>query len=397
MTKETWSDMPLKSLGEFRNGVNFDKSKKRKGEIGLINVKDIFTDIPSIDFENLDNVDLADESGIEKYYVKAGDLFFVRSSVKRDGVGLVSISSRDNSKAIHCGFVIRFRPDLEKINSRFLAYQLRSPLYRQKIIGMSGGSAIINISQETLGNLAVGIPSIPTQHRIADILSAYDNLIENNTRRIRILEKMAQSIYQEWFGKVDKDSLPEGWIINTLEQVSKNFDSKRIPLSSMKRAEMQGIYPYYGAAKVLDHINDFIFDGKYLLIAEDGSVITTDGKPVLQMAYSKFWVNNHTHILQGIDPISTEYLYLRLSELDINGYITGAAQPKITQANLNRITFLIPPKDILLEFNEIVLNLFDEMEILQRKNTNLRRTRDLLLPRLVSGEIEVSSLSEPVA
>ena len=152
MTSNKWLSTPLKLLGEFKNGVNFGKEKKRQGELRLINVKDIFTDIPVIDFETLDNVDLANEKGIENYFVKSGDLFFVRSSVKRDGVGLVSTASQDNLQAIHCGFVIRFRPKSQNINSRFLAYLLRSPLYRQKIIGMSGGSAIININQETLGN-----------------------------------------------------------------------------------------------------------------------------------------------------------------------------------------------------------------------------------------------------
>jgi type I restriction enzyme S subunit len=202
---------------------------------------------------------------------------------------------------------------------------------------------------------------------------------------------MAQSVYREWFGKVDATSLPEGWEATSLDKVSKNFDSKRVPLSSMKRAEMQGEYPYYGAAKVLDHVNDYIFDGKYLLIAEDGSVITTDGKPVLQMAYGKFWVNNHTHVLQGAGYISTEYLYLVLSQIIISGYITGAAQPKITQANLNRIPVILPPKELLLKFNKVFEDTFDLIETLNRKNANLRRTRDLLLPRLVSGEIELAN------
>ena len=120
MTNKGWLSTPLKSLGEFRNGVNFGKDKKQQGGLRLINVKDIFTDIPVLDFETLDNVDLADEKGIEKYFVESGDLFFVRSSVKRDGVGLVSMASRDNLQAIHCGFVIRFRPNSQNINPRFL-------------------------------------------------------------------------------------------------------------------------------------------------------------------------------------------------------------------------------------------------------------------------------------
>ena len=132
-----------------------------------------------------------------------------------------------------------------------------------KIKGQSQGATVSHLNMEDIRALV--LPELPlplTQRRIADILSAYDDLIEVNTRRIRILEDMAQSIYREWFGKVDEQSLPDGWTIKTLDKISRNFDSKRVPLSSMKRAEMQGDYPYYGAAKVLDYVNDYIFDGK---------------------------------------------------------------------------------------------------------------------------------------
>jgi type I restriction enzyme S subunit len=248
-------------------------------------------------------------------------------------------------------------------------------------------------------------PPLPIQRRIATTLSAYDDLIENNTRRIQILEEIAQALYREWFvyfrfpgyEKVrmlesSLGKIPEGWEVKTFGEVSLNFDSKRRPLSSLQRAVMKGDYPYYGAAKVFDHVNDYIFDGDYLLVAEDGSVITEDRKPVLQMAYGKFWANNHTHIIQGKPPISTEVLYLALSDFDISGYVTGAAQPKITQANLNRIPIIVPTEPLLEQFNSLTRNLFAQVETLKRQNANLRRTRDLLLPRLVSGEVDVSGL-----
>ncbi len=135
------------------------------------------------------------------------------------------------------------------------------------------------------------------------------------------------------------------------------------------------------------------FDGDYLLVAEDGSVITTDRKPMLQMAHGKFWANNHTHIIQGKSPISTEFLFLALSQVDITCYITGAAQPKITQENLNRIPIVLAPTEVLSVFNETVCPLFQQIFCLQRKQGNLRQTRDLLLPKLISGEIDISGLN----
>ena len=156
---------------------------------------------------------------------------------------------------------------------------------------------------------------------------------------------------------------------------------------------MQGEYPYYGAAKIFDHVNDYLFDGRYLLIAEDGSVITEDGTPVLQLVTGKFWVNNHAHVVQGKAPISTNFLHLFMSNVAISGYITGAAQPKINQDNLNRIPILSPPQRVLERFDKMIAPIFDNIVALDLKNTNLRQTRDLLLPKLISGEIDVSELN----
>ena len=247
-------------------------------------------------------------------------------------------------------------------------------------------------------------PPLPVQRRIAGILSAYDELMENSQRRIRLLEAMARALYREWFVHFrfpghekhprvasPLGDIPQGWEVKTLGQIAENFDRLRKPLSKMQRAEIQGEYPYYGAAKVFDHINDFIFDGEYLLMAEDGSVITTERAPVLQLVNEKFWPNNHTHVLRGKPPFSTHFLYLGLSEVDISPYITGAAQPKITQENLNRIPFFCGPEKLHQEFNRLVAPMIRKSQLLQRQIQNLRRTRDLLLPRLLSGQVNLTT------
>ena len=310
------------------------------------------------------------------------------------GANIGSVAIMKETRGCVAQNLVGFRTNREILNPHYLYYYLSWDVTQQHLKNLDIGAAQPSIKVPHVLALDIPLHPLPIQQKIADALTAYDDLIEVNARRIRVLEAMSQSVYREWFGNVNAKSLPRGWEITTLNKVSKNFDAKRVPLSSMKRAEIQGEYPYYGAAKVLDHINDYIFDGKYLLVAEDGSVITTDGKPVLQMAYGKFWVNNHTHVLQGADLISTEYLYLCLSEVSISGYITGAAQPKINQANLNRIPVILPPKDLLLKANKMFEDSFDMIETLNRQNANLRRTRDLLLPRLVSGEIELQLENE---
>ena len=186
--------------------------------------------------------------------------------------------------------------------------------------------------------------------------------------------------------------IPRGWKVKNFGEASLNFDRQRKPISGKIRSTMQGEYPYYGAAKVLDYINDYLFDGRYLLIGEDGSVVTKDGKPMLQLVTGKFWVNNHTHVVQGKSPISTNFLYLFMSNVAISGYITGTAQPKINQQNLNRIPVIFSPQSLLEKFNQMIEPNFDKITTLNLKNANLRQTRDLLLPKLISGEIDVSNL-----
>jgi type I restriction enzyme, S subunit len=302
------------------------------------------------------------------------------------------------------------RPNPAAVNPRFLFFYFFSEDWR-KTIGQNvlSGATVDRIPITRFPTFPVTLPDRAVQDRIASILSAYDDLIENNTRRIKLLEDMTQMIYREWFvnfrfpghDKVqmvesELGPLPEGWEVGSIGTTSLNFDSKRKPLSSMERVKIPGPYPYYGAARVFDFINNYLFDGRYLLFAEDGSVITDDRRPVLQLTNGKFWPNNHTHVLKGRSPISTYYLYLSMRQVDISGYITGAAQPKITQANLNRIPVLVPPHELLNKFDFLTTPLLDLVGVIEKQQRTLLTTRDLLLPKLVSGEISVEAAAELV-
>ena len=116
-----------------------------------------------------------------------------------------------------------------------------------------------------------------------------------------------------------------------------NFDRMRKPLSSRQREERKGPYPYYGATCIFDYIDDYIFDGDYILLGEDGTVINADGSPVLQRISGKTWVNNHAHVLKNSEIIDFDYLYYALKNAKFNGAVTGAVQPKISQANMNSV------------------------------------------------------------
>jgi type I restriction enzyme S subunit len=295
------------------------------------------------------------------------------------------------------------------LSTSFLRYLIGLKAFTDYVKGIWTGVAVPHISESQIKAFPITLPPSVVQDQIVNVLRAYDDLIENNARRIKILEDMTNMIFREWFvkfrfrghaeiplNKTKAETLPEGWSLTSVGHVSTNFDSKRKPLSSLERAKRKGPYPYYGAAKIFDYIDDYIFDGLYLLVAEDGSVVTTERKPVLQLTDGKFWPNNHTHVLQGKPPISTYYLYLSLIDIDVSGYVTGTAQPKITQANLNRMPVILPPEPLLLDFDKTICPLFEQVAVLNRKNKVLRQTRDWLLPKLTSGEISIEHLeTEP--
>ncbi|MBS1790878.1 MAG: restriction endonuclease subunit S [Acidobacteria bacterium] len=185
--------------------------------------------------------------------------------------------------------------------------------------------------------------------------------------------------------------LPEGWEWVSVEQLTENFDGQRIPVKSSRRAINRGNYAYYGASGVIDWVEDYIFDGDYLLIAEDGANLASRSTPIAFRASGKFWVNNHAHIVQTIGDVPLSFLEVYLNGKDLRFYLSGSAQPKLTQANLNRIIVPLPP---LSEQHRIVaevkrqLSVVDELEELV--SINLERAGELrrsILKRAFEGRL----------
>lgn len=186
--------------------------------------------------------------------------------------------------------------------------------------------------------------------------------------------------------------MPEDWHLGTVSEIIELHDSKRIPLSSRERANLAKIYPYYGAASVMDYVDRYLFDGIYLLLGEDGTVVDSKGFPILQYVEGKFWVNNHAHIITGKNGFTVEMLYLLFSLTNVQSIVTGAVQPKISQTNLNKVPVVIPSKVELSDLDSIVQPIFAQIRNLRAENDRLATTRDTLLPRLMSGELDVSDL-----
>ena len=301
--------------------------------------------------------------------------------------------------------------DQTKCDPYFVYYFLRSEFGMSQFLSNSSQTGVPAIASPTttLKSIKIPLPPLNEQKAIAKILSDLDSKIELNQKMNKILEAIAQAIFKHWFidfefpneeGKpykssggemVDSDwgEIPKGWKIGRLIDITLNLDSKRVPLSSREREVRTGTYPYYGAASVLGFVDSFLFDGIYLLVGEDGTVIDEHDHPILQYVFGRFWVNNHAHVIQGKYSFSTEYVYLLLKQLSVKHIVTGAVQAKINQANLNNVTVVMPPVDLINDFNRLIEGVFSKLRLNKNEMDSLTQLREILLPKLISGKIRV--------
>lgn len=167
--------------------------------------------------------------------------------------------------------------------------------------------------------------------------------------------------------------------------VTDNFDKKRIPLSGSQRDARKGQYRYYGAQGVIDYIDDFIFDGTYLLIAEDGENLKSQKQNIAQIVEGKFWVNNHAHIVKSNGLCDLRYLCYCINTMDVSGYITGSAQPKLSQANLNGIPLQLPEINVQHKIADFLQMLDQKILINEKINDNLELQAQLIYSERFEG------------
>ncbi|HRI85514.1 MAG TPA: restriction endonuclease subunit S [Ignavibacteria bacterium] len=295
-------------------------------------------------------------------------------------------------------------------NNKFLYYALKYNI--KNLLRQGIGTTFESVNINTINNFELIIPELESDRsKIASFLSSIDSKFELNNFINTELEAMAKTIYDYWFVQFDfpdengkpyktsggkmvwneelKRDIPEGWGVGKLRDFTNIFDSKRIPLSNVQRSNMKGIYPYYGATEIMDYINDYIFDGEYVLIAEDGSVMDEKGYPFVQFIWGKTWVNNHAHILQAKNINNNEFLYFFLKTISVLQIMTGSIQKKITQDNLLNVVLVLPNDNLLKIYSKIVIPIRKRRMVLKEENKQLTSLRDWLLPMLMNGQVKV--------
>lgn len=281
----------------------------------------------------------------------------------------------------------------EKVIPEYLVYYFHSRLGQHKLLSNVSQVGVPSLARptSTFQKLTISIPPVAKQKEIVKILSSLDDKIELNNAINRNLEEQAQALFKNWFIDFEPfgGKMPENWKLGTVADIIVSHDSKRIPLSGMQRDSMKKIYPYYGATSLMDYVDNYIFDGIYLLLGEDGTVIDANGFPILQYVEGKFWVNNHAHILTGKSGYSVEMLYLFFSLTNVREIVTGAVQPKISQGRLNGLAAIIPDEKTSKAFDENIQPIFCQIRLVRQQNQNLTTLRDTLLTKLMCGDFGV--------
>ena len=298
----------------------------------------------------------------------------------------------------------QFRLKLKKdfIRPDFFVYFFHTRLGQHRILMNASQVGVPALARptSTFKDVCIPAPPMEEQNKVMDILHSLDDKIEVNRRINENLEQQAQALFKSWFvdfepfknGEFVESELgmiPKGWRVGTLFDVAEILDKYRKPLSGKDRESMKKLYPYYGATSCMDYVDNYIFDGIYTLIGEDGSVAKEDGLPYMQYVWGKLWVNNHAHILQGKNGFSTEMIHVFLSMTNIQHLVTGAVQAKLSQASMQKILLPIPPSEVLDNIRPIIDKQYELKRNKEEESRRLATLRDTLLPKLMSGEIKV--------
>jgi len=352
----------------------------------------------------------------KNYSIKAGDVFITRTSETTEELGMSCVALKDYPNATFNGFCKRLRPITDKTYPLFMGYYFRTPQFRANFLKIASLITRASLRNEDLLKFKVDLPSVEKQREIADMLYRYDTLINNNNKRVQLLESMAENLYKEWFVRFRfpnnentefENGIPKGWEKVTLESILSKIATGLNPRKNFVLGEGNN---YYITIKNMGD-NNIYLDEKCDKVTDEAirkinnrsdlrqgdllfSGIGTIGRVYLINIPTDNWnISESVFTMRPNEKVSSEYLYMLLLSKDVQNYCqsnaNGAAQKGIRMADLKKYSFWLAPKSVIDNFTDMVKPLIDQVDLIRKENENLIKQRDLLLPRLMSGKLEV--------
>lgn len=344
---------------------------------------------------------------IARSKVEAGDIVIA----KMMPAGRAIICPSYEQQYVLSSDAVKFVPN-SLVDNNFCCKGINSHFFQTLVQENTQGITRARTSIKKLKGYPFPLPPLSEQQRIVERIEELFAKLDEAKERLQEVAnsfavRKAAILHKAFTGELTKQwrrengVRDESWEEKKLSEITENQDSKRIPLSKSQRDNMNRIYDYYGASGIIDKVDDYIFEGKKLLIGEDGANLVTRSKDIAFIADGKYWVNNHAHILDVKDTVLLMYLCNYINNMDLIPYVTGSAQPKLTQAKMNNIKIFLPT---LPEQHEIV-RLIDDLLARERSAqqaaeqalASIDLMKKSILARAFRGELGTNKASEASA
>ena len=303
-------------------------------------------------------------------------------------IGIPYIIKKKDCFYFKDGNLTWFRDFREGLNSKYLYYWIKSSEGTGILYNTTIGSSQRALTISALKNIKVSLPPRSVQDKIVEVVSAYDDLIENNQKQIKLLEEAAQRLYKEWF--VDLrfpghentkivDGVPEGWSRTNINEILTFHRGYDLTKNEMKA----GRYPVVGSTTVIGYHNEFKIKGPGIVTGRSGSL----GK--YQFIWDNFWPHNTSLYISDYKDHNIFFVYSLLQTVDFASLNNGGAIPTLNRNVLSNIEVIEPTDELQEMFAKIAEPQYQKIKNLEKQNNQLKMARDALLPKLMSGEVEV--------
>ena len=342
-----------------------------------LRITDILDD-GTLNLSELKSVKVPDS---ERYMLRPNDIVFARTG---GSTGRNYFYDGTDGAFVYAGFLIKFSLDPKKVNPKFIKYFCQSEQYKQWVRSFNTGSTRGNINAQTFGNMEIALPGRKQQDHLVSILESIGKKIKLNKKINDNLQQQASAIYQAWFEEflLSGGSCPSTWKHGILADIANITSGKRPSVKFFEMTE-NAVIPIVGSASIMGYTSESNHTDKILVTGRVG----THG--VIQRFSSPCWTSDNTLVITSD---LYEYTYQLLKRIDYHSMNRGSTQPLITQSDMNKVPILIPDSETLNNFELLAGKLMEQYQSNLLESRKLAELRDTLLPKLISGEIDVSNI-----